>query len=302
MNENDFDRTARLWLEDGPTVISDRPLQAALDEIHGMRQRRAWWPARRVFDMNATTRLAGLAAALVVAVVLGINFQPGGSGTGGGPAATPTPALTPAPTPAPTPTPAPIAFPLFPQLLVVSERGTYLISDPFPISVTISVPAGWVGKVGGPYAAYLDRATAGAAIAFSLSQRIYADPCGDRGFLDPQPGPTVDDLSTALASLPGLEVTTPTEITVDGYRGMQLTLIAPDAIDGCISPPDGYPLWQLPLGTVFFMTPGQHVALWILDVEGERLVVSSDTFPANTAQEQAEVQQILDSIRIANLN
>lgn len=298
MNENDFDRTARLWLEDGPTVISDRPLQAALDEIHVTRQRRAWWPTRRVFEMVSTIRLAGLAAALVVAVVLGINFLPGGSGIGGGPAATPTPALT----PAPTPTPAPIAFPLYPQLLVVPERGTYLISDPFPLSVTISVPAGWVGKVGGPYAAYLDKATGGAAIAFSLSQRIYADPCNDSGFLDPQPGPTVDDLSTALASLPGLDVTTPTEITVDGYRGMQLTLIAPDTFDGCILSSDGYPVWQLPLGATFSMTPGQHVALWILDVNGERLVVSSDTYPATTAQEQAEVQEILDSIRIANLN
>ena len=47
MSEHDFDRTARLWLEDGPTDMPDRALQAALDEIHVTQQRRAWWPARR---------------------------------------------------------------------------------------------------------------------------------------------------------------------------------------------------------------------------------------------------------------
>jgi hypothetical protein len=54
------------------------------------------------------------------------------------------------------------------------------------------------------------------------------------------------------------------------------------------------------LGAILSFTPGQRTALWIVDVNGERLVVSSDTFPATTAQELAEVQKILDSIRIEN--
>jgi len=295
MTENDFDRTARLWLEDGPTVMSDRVLQAALDEVHVTRQRRAWWPGRRVFDMNSTIRLAIGAAAVAVAAVIGINFLPSGSGIGGGPAATPTPA--------PTPTPTPIAFPVYPQTLVVPELGTYRAGDPFPIPVTINVPAGWVGKVGGEYAAYLDKPSgSGAAVAFSLSQSIFADPCKDRGLLDPQPGPTVDDLASALAGLPGFGVTTPTEVTVDGYRGKQLTLTAPDTFDGCTLSRDGYRVWQLPVGAIFSFTPGQRMALRIVDVNGQRLVVSADTFPATTAQELAEVQEILDSIRIENLN
>jgi len=298
MTENDFDRTARRWLEDGPTVMSDRALQVALDKIHVTRQRRAWWPARRVFDMNSTIRLAIGAAAVAVAAVIGINFLPSGSGIGGGPAATPTPA--------PTPTPTPIAFPVYPQTLVVPELGSYRAGDPFPIPVTINVPAGWVGNVGGPYAAYLNKpssgANGGAAIAFSLSQSIYADPCNDRGFLDPQPGPTVDDLASALAGLPGLGVTTPTEVTVDGYRGKQLTLTAPDNFDGCTLSREGYRLWQLPLGAIFSLTPGERMALWIVDVNGKRLVVSSETFPATTAQQQAEAQEVLDSIHIEATN
>lgn len=296
MTENDFDRTARRWLEDGPTVMSDRALQAALDEIHITRQRRAWRPARRVFDMKTSIRLAIGAAAVVVAAVIGINFLPGGSGVGGGTAVTPTPS--------PTPTPTPIPLPLYPQTLLVSEPGTYVAGDPFPFPVTIAIPAGWVGNVGGPYAAYLEKergvGNGGAAIALTLSQNIYADPCNDRGFLDPQPGPTVDDLASALTGLPGFDVTTPTETNVDGYRGKQLTLTAPDNFDGCTLSREGYRVWQLPLGAILSFTPGQRTALWIVDVNGERLVVSSDTFPATTAQELAEVQKILDSIRIEN--
>jgi hypothetical protein len=294
MTENDFARTARLWLEDGPTVLSDRALQAALDEIHVTRQRRAWWPARWVFDMNITIRFAIGAAAVVVVAVIGFNFLPSRSGVGGGPAATPTPA--------PTPTPTPIALPLYPQTVVVSEPGTYVIDDPFPIPVTISLPAGWAGKVGGPYAAYLDKAGGGAAIAFTLSQSIYADPCSDQGFLDPQPGPTVDDLAIALAGLPGLDATTAADVNVDGYRGKQLTLTAPDTFDGCTLTRDGYRIWQLPLGAISSFAPGERMALWILDVDGKRLVISSDTFPATTATEQSEVQEILDSIRIETVN
>ena len=302
MNENDFDRTARLWLEDGPTVLSDRALQAALDEIHVTRQRRAWWPARRVFGMNSTVRLA-IGAAAVLALVIGITMLPRGSSPGGGPAATPTPAPTPTSTPAPTPIPTPIALPVHPQALLVPELGVYLAGDPFPIPVTITVPAGWVGKVGGEYAAYLDKPSgSGAAIALSLSQSIFADPCIDRGLLDPQPGPAVDDLASALASLPGFDVTTPTEVTVDGYRGKQLTLTAPDNFDGCTLTSEGYRVWRLPLGAVFSFTPGQRTALWIVDVNGERLVVSSETYPATTAEELTEVQEILDSIRIETVN
>jgi hypothetical protein len=245
--------------------------------------------------MNSTIRLAIGAAAVVVAGVIGINFLPGGSGAGGGPAATSTPA--------PTPTPTPIALPVHPQALLVPELGVYLAGDPFPIPVTITVPAGWVGKVGGEYAAYLDKPSgSGASIALSLSQTIFADPCIDRGLLDPQPGPAVDDLASALASLPGFDVTIPTEVTVDGYRGMQLTMTAPDNFDGCTLSSEGYRVWRLPRGAVFSFTPGQRMALWIVDVNGERLVVSSETYPATTVEELAEVQEILDSIRIETVD
>ena len=114
----------------------------------------------------------------------------------------------------------------------------------------------------------------------------------------PQPGPTVDQLASALARLPGFVVTAPTDATVDGYSGKRLTLTAPDTFAGCTLSSDGYRIWQLPLGAIFSFTTGERMTVWILDVNGQRLVVSSGTFPATTTQDQAEAQAILDSIHV----
>ena len=69
MNENEFDRTARAWLDDGPTRMSDRALLSALEEIHTTRQRRDWWPARRPTPVSI---FAGVATAAVFVVAVGL--------------------------------------------------------------------------------------------------------------------------------------------------------------------------------------------------------------------------------------
>ena len=47
MTDNEFERTARAWLDDGPNQISDRAVQSALDQIHVTRQRRSWGSGSR---------------------------------------------------------------------------------------------------------------------------------------------------------------------------------------------------------------------------------------------------------------
>ena len=105
MTMNDFDRTARLYLELGPTTMPDRGLQAALDEIHVTRQRRAWWPARRFSSMSNTIRLAAGAAAVALVTVVGLSLMPGAGFSGFAPTPTPTPTPTASPTPTPIPSP-----------------------------------------------------------------------------------------------------------------------------------------------------------------------------------------------------
>ncbi len=286
MTESDFDRAARLWLEDGPNQLSDRVLQAALDEIHVTRQRRAVWPAWRFPSMSNTIRLAAAVAVLVVAVVGIRYFSPGDGGLGHQQAS-----LAPLPSPRGS--------------IVVADRvqlepGTYVTADDFLTRVFVTVPANWDGHLGGPYLLDLVRIYGSGEVMVAIFDTVYADPCHfDRGLLEPVPGPTVDDLATALTNLPGLQATKPTDVTVSGYAGKQFTITAPANFNGCTLGPEGYTVWELPLGAPYAMFPGQHDRVWILDVEGQRVVIDAPDFPGETPEAKAEVQGILDTIRLA---
>ncbi len=168
------------------------------------------------------------------------------------------------------------------------------------MQVTVSVPAGWKGNIGGPYHVGLEPASGSGAVGLSIFDKVYADPCHyDKGLLDPLPGPTVDDLATALAGLPGLQATTPSDVTVAGYQAKYLTLTAPASFTGCTLSPDGYLVWELPLGGRATIGAGDRSRVWILDVGGQRLVISTEESPAETAPAKTEVQGVLDSLRIA---
>jgi hypothetical protein len=92
---SDFDRLARAWLEDGPTILSDFALDTALEEVHLTRQRRALRVPWRFLHMPALTRATGIAAVALVAVVgagglIYLNSK-APNGAGGQPTARPTP-------------------------------------------------------------------------------------------------------------------------------------------------------------------------------------------------------------------
>ena len=97
-------------------------------------------------------------------------------------------------------------------------------------------------------------------MAFSIFDTVYADPCDyNKGPIAPRPGSSVDDLATALASLPNIHVTTPTDITIDGFHGKQLTLTAPASLAGCTLSPDGdIRIWDYPLGATYGMAAGER--------------------------------------------
>jgi hypothetical protein len=287
MTDNDFDRTARLWLQEGPSQLADRVLETALDEIHVTRQRRVWWPARRFPPMVNVMRLAALAAVLVVAVA-GVNLLLPGDGGPGGQLASPAP------------------FPIPRGALLVGdpvplEPGTYVTAGPFLVRAYLTVPPGWDGHLGGPYAAYLSRGRIAGEVMIFIFDNVYVDPCDyGKGLLNPKPGPTVDDLVAALTAMPGVQATASTDATLGGYAAKQLTFTAPDDFAACTVSPDGYAaVWRLPLGADYAMGPAQHDRIWVLDVGGQRIVVVAPDHPGQTAQDKAEVQGILDSIRLA---
>jgi hypothetical protein len=117
MNENEFDRAARAWLDEGPTRMSDRALLSALEEIHTTRQRRALRPAWSATPVSTFARV-GMAAVLVAAVgLMAINAvprQPDGPNVGGA---------------SPSPTPAQVEFPDLTKTFV-SKRNGFSVKHP----------------------------------------------------------------------------------------------------------------------------------------------------------------------------
>jgi hypothetical protein len=143
--------------------------------------------------------------------------------------------------------------------------------------------------------------------------------CRDHSPADPPVGPSADDLATALADLAPFRVTSPpTDVTIYGYSGKHLELTVPDMpfefrSDGTLFKEcTGFDWhrrylmsWITPLlvargGYAFYgyTAPGATEELWILDVEGTRLVISAVRSPGSPRKDLAEMSAILDSIQI----
>ncbi len=291
--DRDFDRIAMAWLADGPEGLSDRVLDAVVDDIHVTPQRHALRLPWRFPSMTTPFRI-GIAAVIGVLAVGGALYvlQPGSSSPGG---AGPTP--PPSTSPSPIPTPALLEIPL--GGMVVPQAGRYVAADPFAVPVSISVPAGWVVAREGSEFVVVGPRMDQVEVTFQIFDNAYADPCQyDQNPTGTVLAPTVDALVNALTSLPTLDVTAPTDITVDGYRGKELTLTAPASYDGCTLSPDGFALWTIPDHSNRTIGPGERQRLWILDVAGQRLVILALESPGTTDEERTAVQAALDSIQI----
>ena len=175
-------RIVRSWLEEGVTALPDRVLDAVLDQVPATSQRRPWWPARTFREMNQASKLAVVAAAVIVVAIVGINLIPG-SGVVGGPAPSRSPSRSPSPSPTPTPPPTAESSGIAPTILEIGstplEAGTYTLGG-FPVMVTFDVPAGWSscsentveqGICPGPVS------TGRGALGFLVVDNVVEDPC-----------------------------------------------------------------------------------------------------------------------------
>ncbi len=327
--DRDVTRIVRSWLEDGATALPDRVLDSVLDQLPATSQRRAWWPAWRFREMNSALKLAIAAAAVVAVALVGINLLPrsegvGGSSTSASPAPSPTASASPSLSRSPAPSPA--LFPIGPL-----TAGSHTI-QPFvgpgglctgessqagcieagaeddSIRITLTVPDGWSGlEIGVVPSVEGYSPPDGANLLFMRGGWLYntSQDCGGSHPVVP-PGPTiptgttVDGFVTALVDHPDLDVTSPADVTLGGYTGQYLELRAPanTTTDELGPDPDGcnyYFVWE---PGIYAQGPNALWRIWVLDVDGVRLVVRADSFPGTTAEVQAQLQGIVDSIQI----
>ena len=190
------------------------------------------------------------------------------------------------------------------------DPGTYFIDpdrDPStPLRVTYEVPAeGWKQWTGA--LKWDDVAKRLDAVAITTVTNLVRDGCRDHSYAKPPVGPSVDDLANGLAHLAPFRVTSrPKDVTIYGYSGKHLELIVPDlpvdhqGFAGCIGGNLNSYVSAIYDDEAFggYTHPGDREEFWILDVDGTRLVIAAERADGSPSRDLAELQAILDSIRI----
>ncbi len=126
--------------------------------------------------------------------------------------------------------------------------------------------------------------------------QVLSDPCHRRTAVDI--GPTVQDLARALVTQTGPS-TQPEPVVLDGHPGLTLDVTIPPAIDLSRCTRREYSLWRFERrgdGRAAQDTPGLVSRLWILDVDGTRLVLVATLFPDQPAALHQELTTIAESV------
>jgi hypothetical protein len=325
-DDRSLERAARSWIEVGPTQAPPRAVEAALLRIETTPQERVLRVPWRFSTMSMPARVA-VAAVLGVLLVGGAFYlvnrpdQPSVGVPSLSPGDTPSPSKSPAPNPSPmTLIEGAEIRPLQPGRYVstpFSEPGSdwcFQTVQPFPsidpsgctdtkpddsIRITFAVPAGWA-RVGSGVWPEVETSLSpgGAGLSFGRGAWLHADPCitdeeaqKDGAPPDIEVGPTVDDFANAIADHPLLDATTPRETSLGGYTGKYLDLHLPADLRGCAA----YFPWE---PGIYAQGPSSRWHLWILDVDGVRVVVQTADYAGTSAQHLAELQAIVDSIQI----
>ena len=245
---------------------------------------------------------SGVAAALMAAVLVA-----GCSSAGGGPSepASATPGPTPTATvattvePGPSATPAPPPCPQANRIADTYEIGS---NDTQTIAVTITLNEGWDGC--GLWFKELGEPGGVMMIGFWDAVDVYANPCRWRdSLIQPSVGPSVDDLAEAMVAQDLTEADPPTDVTLDGYAGRYVRLAVPVDLDtgGCdrVQIPEfrflngpGDSVWWLGAADA----PGLIGELWIIDVDGRRVVVQAASFVDAGEARRDEIHGIVETI------
>jgi hypothetical protein len=163
---------------------------------------------------------------------------------------------------------------------------------PFP-NILITVPDGWNSFEGFAVQSHLGTVRQMAVSVWKVAD-VYANGCH---WLGPKihPGPTVDELATVLSTRPLRNATAPAAVSLAGYQGKYLQWSVPVDADFSACDQGTFMSWSAD-GDRYQQGPGQVDQLWILDVQGHRLVIDATYMPGATEQDRTELAKVLNSI------
>jgi hypothetical protein len=137
--------------------------------------------------------------------------------------------------------------------------------------------------------------------------RVPRDPFQWRSTLE-DPGPSVDDLVAALGAQAQRDASEPSGVLLAGHPGRYLEWSVPD--DAVVTGDSDFEGCDLQEGHADFVSwfgdgygerwqqvAGQVDRLWVLDVDGQRLVVDATYSPDATAVDRDELERVVASLQ-----
>jgi hypothetical protein len=160
--------------------------------------------------------------------------------------------------------------------------------------ITMHLLDGYAGDQGGAVFGTDD----GQGMSTWTVRNVYAEPCRWAGtLLDPPIDPSVDGLVAGLASQKDRHATVPTDISLSGFTGKFMEVTTPAGIDVVDCDGGEFRTW-IDANGQRNLEADQRDLLWIVDVDGTRLVIDSALGPETTQQDRADRIQMVESIRI----
>ncbi len=276
----DTTRIVRSWLRTDEHESADRVLDDVLALLDATPQRQRVRPARRFVDEKSLAKLAMAVAAVLVVAFVGTNLLPSFGSVGTLPSPLPTSATT---------SPTPDASSEF-------EPGSHILTSR-NVRISMAMPAGWSGDERNIHRLPPDgwRGLLGLAVIPDEVWYVVADVCADEtdvAFVQVG-GPTVEDLTTPLVNQIGVLRSGPTDIMVGGYPAQKFVLrLSPEC------PGDqGHGIWaNFARAYGFWLKPGDTGTVYVVDVDGKPLVITSQYGADASAEDIAQLEAITASI------
>ena len=270
---------------EGATPLPEVTRDAVRAQLPSTLQRPAWWPGWRFPEMNVFMKYGLGAAAVVVVALLGYTVLSSPGGNFGSPNQTET---------APPSTPA-----LSGQSVLEADR--YSVTSGISWRVTADVPNGWsaVSNWGVRLPVGHDAPDGGGVRIYTVGNLLNNPASFADGLQDPPVGPTVDDLIEAIVEQTEWTSSAPTAATIGGFPARHVRITIPDGAE--FDPRDGgafYLFQDEAAGQIWGLEVGQMFDVYVVDVDGERLVLDAFHYPGTSETDLAALDAVVDSIEI----
>ena len=182
------------------------------------------------------------------------------------------------------------------------DPGTYRIpSSAWSVTdFTVTFPEDWTVQYGHIYARNQDEDDEFGFYAVVVDE-IFAEGCAGSNSGLTAVGPSVDDLAAALLQQPDPMKGGPVETTLGGYPATRVDLTVPVGFDlgPCNAADVGLQIWYSePADKNFVLLDDGMASVYIVDVNGPRQVFLTQYGSTTSDADLAELQEVLDSIRI----